>query len=492
MGRNTKKKKNKSKAETPEVPKAPEKLEIGVLVAIGIAFFLFATIVLLLLHSAEIDLITGLDNFLIVIGTISFAWQLLDVHFPKPHLIKKRSSNNVILAISIAIVLASLTARFLYGQGIYLEFHHKEPTEAPQEEPMPESADAGMADVPTRESVINEPEEPLESPYQDISADANTELLEPQTVISNAEALTEETALVLQEGPEHLLDIIDPALKSVLPPPAAKNKGDWEPRLSDTIKETVNSDSQPSNNEINGNGSFGTLTSHANQLEDEMSGLDAEKLFEIIDCREKAFEIFETKGLRLLLSNDYHKAARYYRLNADWENAYSYYVKSIEYKMRHIRTLAKMDSEYFGDLYEIAILYHCIGDMPTIPEEYRTEAYFLSTCLMEVVSKNTSGEEAPERGFLSSYYAGMINHKQALLGLRSRADGTDIFINDGFRYYERSLDFDDYKRQRNYQYEYLADLCQCALNYYKWRWSPVLEDRAIYEQRKVEYLDKTV
>lgn len=485
MGRDSKRNKNKKKT---------EKLEIGTSVMISVLVFFIVTVILLFLHSAEIELISWVEYLTILTGVVSIIGRLLGVRIPKLNRIAIKSCIGQIrfCTVVVAVIFACVTAKFLYYHGTYLELHHEKPTEPPQENLAPEPPGIGVVNGLTQEPIIDVPKELSEAQYQDNPSNPNVEILEPQTVISNAEVLTSENALILQEGPEHLLDIIDPVLKLILSPPIAKNKGEWEPRLSDTIKETVNTDSQPSSNEINGNKAFGDWTRRANQLESEITGLDAEKLFEIIDCREQAFKVFETKDLRLLLFNDYHKVARYYRLNTDWMKAYEYYIKSIEYRTRHIRALSKMDSEYFNDLYEMAILYHCIGDMPTITDEYRTEAYFLSTCLMEVVSKNTSDEGTSELGFFSSYYAGMINHKQALLGLRSHADGTDIFINDGYRYYEKSLDFEGYKKQRNYQYQYLADLCQCALNHYQWRWSAVLEPIEFYKQKKAEYLEKAV
>ena len=468
------------------------KTEIGTPVAVPVSVFFLAVVGLLLLHSAKIDLASELEYILMLISAIGLIWNLFGIRIPKLNFIKSRAGKITFVAVSVSVILACLTARYLYHRGFSMEIHRPEPDETEQSEPLPEPMGGETADASTPKPILVAPSGTKEPEYQDISLDSDTDILEPQTVISNAEALTAESAIILKDGPEHLLDIIDPTLKNILPAPAAENKSEWEPRLSDTIKETVNSDSQPSNSEINRNTQFGRLTQRANELENKMTGLDAEKLFEIIDCREKAFNIFETQDLRLLLANDYHKAARYYRLNADWANAYDYYVRSIEYRMRHIRTLPKIGDQYFEDLYEVAILYQCIGDIPTITEEYRAEAYFLSTCFMEVVSKNTADGESAKRGFLSSYYAGMINHKQGLLGLRSHVRGTDIFINDGIRYYEKSLNFEDYQRQRSYQYEYLADLCQCALDYLSQRWSAVLEPSAYYKKQQTEYLKKAM
>lgn len=450
-------------------------------IVIGLVIYLLSLLMLLLLYSYGVH-IAAVQNIALTWGPLVVA--VLTLLFGDN--LKNTSMKYIIASVLIAVFLADASATHLHNSGFRMII------QTPSE--IEETTPPGVEPI-TEVEATAKPFSPIDYPGDDekkaiVDIDSNTDILAPETVILNANALSNEDIFTPTGGLDGLLDVISPKLKDLLPPIQASKKSEWEARISDTIKGTINTDSQPSNDVVNGNGEFAKLTRMANKTEIDLNenGMDSKKLFDMVNHREQAFDIYQTSGLRSRLANDYHRVARYYRFDEEWESSYKYYLKSIEFFLRHIRILSQAGDMYFKDLYQIAILYQCIGDIPVIQKEYRTQAYFLSTCFMEIVSKNTTAESMEEYGFLSSYYAGMINQKQALLGLYSGTTADiDVFIRDGIEYYKRSLGFENYKLQRSYQYEYLADLCQCAQNFLLKRSSSVLEPYTYYESKKDHY-----
>ena len=291
--------------------------------------------------------------------------------------------------------------------------------------------------------------------------------MDPNTVLQYADSTTSDMAFIPNDQERTLLSVIDPNLELNTIEFAVENKTVWCAVISDTVKEKVNSDSQPSDDIVNGTTEFTRRTRQANDIEKDLAenGMDYEKLLNKIRLREEAYEIFQIKPLRRLLASDYHSLARIYSRNKIWDKAYAFYLKSIEFEMLYIRLCQRMDDDYFMHLYNIAILYQCIGDMSVIEPSYRTQAYFLSACFFEAVCKNTFDKENEQFGFFCSYYAGMLNHKLSLLSWRETGRETGYYLYDAIAYYELSLEFENYQKQRSYQYQYLSELSNLAQRY---------------------------
>ena len=219
---------------------------------------------------------------------------------------------------------------------------------------------------------------------------------------------------------------------------------------------------------INGNSIFADKTAKANEIENSEAGCTLADLKKIIALREEANMIFSTRDLQLLLSNDYHRLARVYKQQEMWPQAYDNYLQSVSKRIKYLCLSESINDNFYKSIYEIALLYQCIGDIPAIEMESRSEAYYLSACLFEIASK-WNYESAEERfGFYSSYFAGMINHKILLFALEDRNAQAGTYAVDAFAYYEKSLSFDDYRKQRSFQYLYLSQVCELSqrcLNY---------------------------
>lgn len=332
---------------------------------------------------------------------------------------------------------------------------------------------------------------PLPQAENDLSSD--TDILSPNTILTNNKSVSGQDVFVPQTESGSLLELIDATLVSRLPNLEPENKAIWTSMISDTVKSTINTDSQPDSSVINGNPSFTSKTTSANKLEDEIiaNGMDEEKLREIIQLREDAFDIYKTSGIRHLLANNYHSLAKICLNKKDWDAAYSCYKKSIEFELSYIHLLSRADDAYFEQLYNIAVLFQGIGDIPYVEEGYRIEAYFLAASFFETACTNSFEAQNMKTEFLSNYYVGMVNHKLFLLDWSSKSRSSYRYLLDSLSYYQRSLEYSEYGKHRNLQYQYLADMSLYAQKYIQHFGKPkeMMESSQYYElQLKYESL----
>lgn len=288
------------------------------------------------------------------------------------------------------------------------------------------------------------------------------DILDPATILNASHNVPAEEKITPSEDTNDLVTVIDDDLIISLPEHTATNKSLCSSIIIDTIKNVLGTDSQPADSIINGNVEFTKRTSEANSIESSESGTTFANLRKIVQLREEANEVISTSGIRNLLSNDYHRMARAYKQQEQWQQSYLYYLKSISMQMQCLRLHQAVDDAFFKKVYEIALLYQCIGDIPVIDTDHRNEAYYLSACLFEVASRYTYEERNEELGFLSSYYAGMINHKKLLFALEANDAQARQYAVDALAYYEKSLSYENYKKQKAFQYQYLYQICELS------------------------------
>jgi|LSQX01.1.fsa_nt_gb hypothetical protein len=230
--------------------------------------------------------------------------------------------------------------------------------------------------------------------------------------------------------------------------------------------------SQPTNEEINSNTEFTNYTEEANRLTEllEEIGMDEPTLLEIIKLRTKAYDIMRIKDLRKLLANDWERLGLYYyKVNKSAEDAYNSLLKSIEYRTEYLRMLNHEDVDFYWEIYRIGRAFSTISLISRLDNNYKLHASLIACCILELSSRNSNAEDSEKTLFYSSYYAGMENHKLLLsipvLGDDAIKEICGVYISDGLKFYERSLEARNYKRQLFKQYEYIKQVVDIGLSY---------------------------
>lgn len=246
--------------------------------------------------------------------------------------------------------------------------------------------------------------------------------------------------------------------------PLASEKDFWGPVLADRIRDLVNTDTQLDRVLINGDKAFTSLTSAANRKAEDIksNGRSLKKQQDLIELRESAYERYPTYGLRKLLSDDYFSLAKLYKSERKLEDAYHYYLKSIEYEFLAIRLCPEEGNDYFIHLYRLALRLHAIGDLQDLGTDNKIEAYYLSACLFESISKSSLSSESAGYQADSCYYAGIVNHKLMNLTWGEDDSNSSHYFLDSYDYYVASLNFNGDKKHK---YSYLEDLCAWAQKY---------------------------
>lgn len=248
--------------------------------------------------------------------------------------------------------------------------------------------------------------------------------------------------------------------------PSADEKDYWSPVLADRIRDLVNTDTQMNSVLINGDKEFALLTSAANEKADDIksNGRSLEKQQALIELRESAYECYPTYGLRKLLSDDYYSLAKLYKSEHRSEDAYHYYLKSIEYEFLAIRLCPEEGDDYFIHLYRLALRLHAIGDLQDLGTDNKIVAYYLSACLFESISKSNLSPESIDYQADSCYYAGIVNHKLMNLAWGEEDPNSSHYFLDSYDYYIASL---NYNGNKKHKYSYLENLCTWAQKYIK-------------------------
>lgn len=404
--------------------------------------------------------------FVEIISVLTIIWGMFGLkhHFPS---LSQRLKKNFKFS-SGGFLLSALLVFALHRSGFSIQLEKSAPVnDATGNSTNPQQTIASTniyeSNNGNTESLPDATEEQPRVDSSGISTD--TDIVDPNTAITHVDTMRPEDILVPSSPAAQLLSAVDASLAETDLEHSPSNKEVWIAMIADATKLQINSDSEPDDALINGTKDFTDKTRRANQIEQEVQGWDVDSLNKIIWLREEAYDIYPTKSLRHLLASDYHDRARSFLLQKDWHSAYEYYLKSIQYEILYIRLLPEINDDYYKHLYNIAVLYQCIGDIPVIDEVYKTEAYYLSACFFELVCKNDFAPQNRDSGFLSSYYAGMVNHKLYLIGWRDRNRDCYHYLLDAFAYYEKSISFDDYRKQRVYQYDYLSQLCAHAQKY---------------------------
>ena len=416
-----------------------------------------------------------------VAAVIVFVINLLDVLFGVcPFIrVKNQQVKSCIRNVTTGVAIGALLVVIMRQTGYGLMFNKIDGEEVGNQE---------LPDQLPVETVEDQPGSIIDySETMDVGTSQDTDVVGPDTAIVQMETLEEQQELFLSPKPDEFLLALSPSLEAMDIEYTGENKAIWVSLLDDEIKRYVNSKSEPPDEIINGTKEFTVNTERANSIEDEWQGYENEGIQEVIELREKAFKIYETKALSHLLASDYHKLAKANRFQQDWEGTLNSYLRSIKYEMCFIKFLPAVNDDYYKHLYKVAVVFQCIGDIPVIQKQYKDEAYFLSSCFFEIVCKNTFDEPNEETGFLASYYAGMVNHKLFLFHWASREKRAGAYIEDSIVYYEKSLDYEDYRKQRGYQHSYMVQMCKHAQNYIK-RWGKFPGMRTVEEYQSKEKL----
>ena len=292
----------------------------------------------------------------------------------------------------------------------------------------------------------------------------DTDIANPEVIISAANNYTAAEKFSPSETVDALIAAIDPGLPVIMPKRTVQTKQDCIEAVYNKIKNNLGIENQPADATVNGNVEFAKLTAAANYLEaSEDIVITLDVLKEITQAREDANAIISTSGIRSRLSDNYHQLARFYRQQEMWEDAYSYYLNAISMNAQYLHLHTAIDDDFYAHFYRIALLYQCIGDIPALDLTYRLEAYYLSACFFETASRNAYEGKYADYGFLSSYYAGMVNHKLLILEMSNKNSNASYYAVDAYAYYLKSLDFTEYRKQRSFQYQFLSQICERAM-----------------------------
>lgn len=197
--------------------------------------------------------------------------------------------------------------------------------------------------------------------------------------------------------------------------------------LQDIEKNYRGKMSDDENSALNKNKNFSTLTTNANNLERELnekkfsSILNVEERRRIINLREKASDISNTKDLLKLLGRDYYELGRVFIYKNDREQGFRCYATAIDYYTKAISYISingNEKDEIYNILYTISSIYHSIGDIHEIKYDIQRDAYYMALAYLEIIADN-------KISFDSLYYKGMINHK---LGIILKSSGGVYFM----------------------------------------------------------------
>lgn len=228
-----------------------------------------------------------------------------------------------------------------------------------------------------------------------------------------------------------------------LPVPEAGNKSFWKASLEKNVWDLTNTNTHPNSDAVNRDPNHTRKTEAANARVEQMEkdGYTPEGVLEVIRLREEAYRIYPTAELRALLSSDYTRLGGFRQKDKMWEEAYSAYQEAVRYKILSIRLLMQPDDQYYYCNFELADLYHKIGDLDGLDTPSKNEAYYIAVCFEELASANLTKDQL-EKQADSYYYAGMINQKLFSLNKENSDPEWVPYFLDACKYYKKSLDYD--------------------------------------------------
>lgn len=309
-------------------------------------------------------------------------------------------------------------------------------------------------------------------PNDDTVASEDTSAVQdPSLTPDKVDSITADDTFVPEDSGASLFDTMDEVILKLGYEQNGENKEVIKLNINYYLNMKINSQSQPDDEAVNGNAEFTKLTKKANEIQEDIknNGRDFEKVQEIIELREKAFDIYVTKSLCKSLASSYCELAELYLANnKNWKMAYESYVKSIEYEIIHIK-LVRDNEEYYNTIYRMAIAYQSIGEISALSYDVKKTAYYISACLYEIAYEYAVNEADEEMVSKSSYYAGLTNHKLVTLSKSNKESDRNYYIVDALNYYEKSLDYKDDPKQLDNLYTYIIQVCNNAkdyINYY--------------------------
>lgn len=267
----------------------------------------------------------AIDSVTVVGGLLFGSLAQAGITIPTFCLVKSKQKRGNIIVSTIGLILGIFVLVASRSAGYEVQLSTPSSEESESEETISTTQGQSIHEgegLATDGFEVSDP--PLPQAENDLSSD--TDILSPNTILTNNKSVSGQDVFVPQTESGSLLELIDATLVSRLPNLEPENKAIWTSMISDTVKSTINTDSQPDSSVINGNPNFTSKTTSANKLEDEIiaNGMDEEKLWEIIQLREDAFDIYKTSGIRHLLANNYHSLAKICLNKKDWDAAFRF------------------------------------------------------------------------------------------------------------------------------------------------------------------------
>lgn len=297
----------------------------------------------------------------------------------------------------------------------------------------------------------------------------NTDIVSPYSTISQLSESNQKNIFIPENELKILFNILDYDI-DIQEDLTISNRKLITNNLYDIIKQNISSNCQEDSKIINGTPEFTNRTEEANDLEKYIinNGIDIYKLKQIINLREEAYGLFQTQNLCKLLANNYHQLARYYARNEQFQSAFDSYITSICYELEYIKFCSQISDDYYIHLYNIAVLYQAIGDIQNIDINYKQTSFFISMCLYDITAMNKFTEQHFDYNFLSNYYAGIINHKLAIISWYYNNQfntDTKFFLEIAFNYYQTSLQYKYQGEFSSYPHEYMSQIYEMSTYY---------------------------
>ncbi|MDR2088093.1 MAG: hypothetical protein LBP73_01930 [Clostridiales Family XIII bacterium] len=140
--------------------------------------------------------------------------------------------------------------------------------------------------------------------------------------------------------------------------------------------------SLPTDEEINSDLEFTDLTEPANALFDAINAgrADRSRLPEVIDLRERAYEIYPVRVLKKLLAGDYEKLGLYYAPTRAME-AFDAFIYAIKYRMEYLSEFPPGSAVHRAERRLVANIFAEIAEIDGLDAAYKWHAELIAGCL---------------------------------------------------------------------------------------------------------------
>jgi hypothetical protein len=143
--------------------------------------------------------------------------------------------------------------------------------------------------------------------------------------------------------------------------------------------------SLPSDEEINSDAEFISLTVPANEMVDAVNAgcEDKTRLLEVIDLREKAYGIYPLSVLKKLLAVDYEDLGLYYAQNYSSESLDAF-IYSVKYRMEYLSDLHPESGARRAEIERVGKTFTEISKIEDLDAERKWHAKLIASCLFDI------------------------------------------------------------------------------------------------------------